>query len=55
MTRFLLWLSLEAPYVPFRPYVLGLAIGRWPDRIDNWDEEAWQAKRLAKAVTGEPQ
>lgn len=33
--RFLTWLALEAPYVPLRPYVLGLAIGRWPHRAND--------------------
>lgn len=32
--RFLTWLALEAPYAPLRPYVLGLAIGRWPHRSE---------------------
>lgn len=34
---FLIWLAFDVPYVPFRAWIFGLAIGRMPHRVS--DEE----------------
>lgn len=34
MRRFLMWLVWNVPLGPLAPYILGLAVGAWPERCE---------------------
>lgn len=45
---FLIWLAFDVPYVPFRAWILGLAIGRMPHRVSDEELERLEAKQAER-------
>lgn len=50
--RGLFHLAFNVRLGPLQPYVLGLALGRMPERITDWDEETWQERQRVGALEG---
>lgn len=48
MMRLLLWIIAKIPLGKFAPYVLGLALGCWPQKIDEDEEDESEYFRIKK-------